>query len=130
MTQKSTTLEKNIATETLIMKDLLKMAWQPPSDYSAPDIEAIKRKMRLVNDPSVGGTYLAMKPIVFDGKTPFLSYDGTGETGTDAPLNLIKPGEHSRTAAFMMILLSPSNQLPKMTERLMRRITDQPSGWR
>ncbi len=42
--------------------------------------------MRQLNTPSVNGTYLAMEPIVFEGKEPFYSDDGTGETDTTAPL--------------------------------------------
>lgn len=62
------------------------MSWEKPAGYSAPDLENIKTSMQGVNTPAVNGTYLAMMPIVFRGKTPFYSSNGTGETDDRAPL--------------------------------------------
>ena len=62
------------------------MAWKLKEGYSAPDLEKIKESMNGINIPAVNGTYLAMKPIVFEGKAPFHSASGTGETATTAPL--------------------------------------------
>ena len=39
-----------------------------------------------VTTPSVTGTYLAMEPVNFEGKQPFASTHGLGETATRAPV--------------------------------------------